>query len=284
MRASLVIPPDIRSVTLMGPGPDWAASMDRAGAATTQLLWQIRGERDLAAVADRGGDRTLLSLVDEASQGRTEPFPSRPGGPSLLDPLVRLEEERRVEQLRERLRALSRVLRPEEYQDLRNRLEPDLLPMQRILAVSREMERFAVREKREAVQRDFEAEVLPSRANELRAVMLFSRDGRLLAAAGEAKGLDVRTVSTLATRAEPGSTWSLAHRAGFLLGHGGGRAILVALFSSRPPKNAPIALRASMSSLEQRQSLLDRSQQPANQAALDEYLRAVRMLLVIEGS
>jgi len=284
MRASLVIPSDIRSARLMGSGPDSPASMDRAGAATTQLLWQMRGERDLAAVADRGGDRTLLSLVDEANQGRAEPPPSRPAGPPPLDPLVRLDEERRVEQLRERLRVLSRVLRPEEYQGLRTRLEPDLLPMQKILAVSREMERFAVREKRESIQRDFEAEVLPSRANELRAVMLFSRDGRLLAAAGEVKGLDIRTVSALAARAEPGSTWSLAHRAGFLLGHGGGRATLVALFSSRPPKNAPIALRASMASLEQRQSLLDRSQQPTNQGALDEYLRAVRMLLVIEGS
>jgi len=267
----------------MGLGPDSALFMDRAGAATTLLLWQIRGERDLVDAAERGGERTLLSLVDEASQGRASP-PSRPARPPPLDPFVRLEEERRLEQLRERLRVLSRVMRPEEYKDLKTRLEPDLLPMRRILAVGREMERFAIRAERESVQRDFEAEVLPVRASELRAVMLFSRDGRLLAAAGEAKGFDVRTVSALAARAEPGSTWSLAHRDGFLVGHGGGRATLIALFSSRPRKNVPIALRASMASLDQRQSLLDRSQQPANQAALDEYLRAVRLLLLVEAS
>ena len=258
--------------------------MDRTGAATTLLLWQIRGERELVAVADRDGDRTLLSLVDEASQGRAPPSPPRPGRPPWPDPIVRLEEERRVEQLRERLRTLSRVLRPEEYEGLKARLEPNLQPMQRILAVGQAMERLAVREEREATQRGFEAEFLPPRATELRAIMLFSRDGRLLAASGEAKGFDVRTVSALAARAEPGSTWSLAHRAGFLVGHGGGRATLVALFSSRPPKNVPIALRASMASLEQRQGLLDRSQHPANQSALDEYLRAVRLLLVMEST
>ena len=268
----------------MGSGPFLLRSMDRTGAATTLLLWQIRGERELVTAADRDGDRTLLSLVDEASQGRVPPSPPRPGRPPSPDPLVRLEEERRVEQLRERLRTLSRVLRPEEYEDLKARLEPELQPMQRILAVGQEMERLAVREEREAMQRGFEAEFLPPRATELRAIMLFSRDGRLLAASGEAKGFDVRTVSALAARAEPGSTWSLAHRAGFLVGHGGGRATLVALFSARPPKNVPIALRASMASLEQRQSLLDRSQHPANQSALDEYLRAVRLLLVMEST
>jgi hypothetical protein len=69
------------------------------------------------------------------------------------------------------------------------------------------------------------------------------------------------------------------------VGHHGPRVTLVALFASRPPKNVPIALRASMASLEQREEgLINRAQHPTNQAALHEYLRAVRMLLVIEGS
>src|SRR3990170_4703500 len=210
MREALVIPSDIRSARLMGSGPFLLRSMDRTGAATTLLLWQIRGERELVTAADRDGDRPLLSLVDEASQGRVPPSPPRPGRPPCPDPIVRLEEERRVEQLRERLRTLSRVLRPEEYEGLKARLEPNLQPMQRILAVGQAMERLAVREEREATQRGFEAEFLPPRATELRAIMLFSRDGRLLAASGEAKGFDVRTVSALAARAEPGSTWSRA--------------------------------------------------------------------------
>ncbi|MGH9392406.1 MAG: hypothetical protein ACRD1Z_22605 [Vicinamibacteria bacterium] len=156
--------------------------------------------------------------------------------------------------------------------------------MSKILAIGQAMDRFAIREARQSVQQEFEAEIVPARATGLRAVMLFSRDGRLLAAEGEAKGFDVRALSALVARGEPGSTWSLAHRAGFLVGHGGSRAVLVALFGERAPKNVPLALRASVTSLEQRRGLLDASHKPTNQISLEEFLRAVRLLLAIEAT
>ncbi len=278
MRAALIIRPDIRGATIMGTESVSMVPMDRSEAATTLLLWQIQGERDLPA----GPDRTLVTLVDEASQGRPLPPPPRTYQRPAIDDLLRLDEQRRLEDLRARLGALAGVLQPEEYEDLRARLGPDLLPMGKILAIGQVLDRFAVRKARESVQRDFEAVVVPARSTGLRAVMLFSRDGRLLAAEGEAKGFDLRALSALVARGEPGSTWSLAHRAGFLVGHGGSRAVLVALFGERAPKNVPLALKASVASLEQRRGLLDASPRPVNQASLEEFLRAVRLLLAIE--
>lgn len=257
--------------------------MDRSEAATTLLLWQLHADEGLPSLAEGDADRTLLSLVDEASQSRPPP-PPKPPRPAVPDDFLSLEEQRRMDGLRARLDVLATVLRPEEYEDLRTRLGPNLLPMAQIQEISRAIERFAVRESRESLQRDFEAEINPPRSTGLRAIMLFSRDGRLLAAEGEAQGFDMRALSALVARGEPGSTWSLAHPAGFLVGHGGSRAVLIALYGERASKNVPVALKASVTSLEQRRGLFDGSHKPTKPASLVEFLRAVRLLLAIEAT
>lgn len=284
MRAALVIASDIRAATLMVRESVVSTSMDRSEAATTLLLWQMDGEPNLTAATDHAGDWTLLSLVNEESRRRPPPPPPAPARPILTDDFLRLDEEDHVRELRTRLGVLSDALRPEDYEDLRARLGPDVLPMKEIREIGDAIDRLAAGTPPGSSSGIPEARGATVRPARLRAILLFSHDGRLLAEEGETKGFDVRALSALVARAEPGSTWSLAHRAGFLVGHGGSRTALVALFEDRPAKNVPLALKASVLSLEQRRGLLDPAHAIASQPALTEYVRAVRLLLLIETS
>lgn len=283
MRAALVISPDIRGATLMVARLVVSSFMDRAEAATTLLLWQMEDEFGLPPPSSPRQDSTLLALVNEESNRRPPPDPPKPARPSSPDNFLRLDEEVRVRDLRRRLGILSANLLPEEYEDLRKRLGSDVLPVAQLREIGDAIDRLTVRVARESGPQDPGARSPVVRPVGLKALLLFSRDGRLLAEEGETKGWDVRALSALVARAETGSTWSLAHRAGFLVGHGGSRAALVALFEDRPAKNVPLALKASVISLEQRRGLLD-PHGPNGQVALNDYVHAVRLLLLIETS
>src|SRR5213593_1215294 len=132
MRAALVIEPDIRGATLMVGERIVSPVMDRAEAATTLLLWQMEGGQDLPLREDDGKDGTLLSLVNEESKRRPPPSPPKPARPATPDDFLTLSEEAQVRELRTKLGILSHALNPMEYEDLRTRLSPDLLPMAKI--------------------------------------------------------------------------------------------------------------------------------------------------------
>jgi hypothetical protein len=104
----------------------------------------------------------------------------------------------------------------------------------------------------------------------------------MLRSEGDTSDLDLAALSALVARGEAGTAWSLAHRTGFLLGHMGDRAALVAAFADRPGHHAAVTLRASLASLEQRGQLLNAPDKPEVHTALVAYLRAVRLLLLRE--
>jgi len=269
--------------------------MDRSGAATILLLWQLEGHGDLVQAASGNGDRTLLSLV-EAATGTRAWQASRPRPPSPPIDFLRLEEERALEGLRARFRTVEPFLDPGERERLESRLAPELMPEGRILAVQSELERFGNRLTHRTIQGDFESHVFaapastapvaiatpgaePSPAVTPQAVLLFARDGRLLANEGDIARLDLPALSELVARGDPGSTWSLAHRSGVLVGHVGVRAALVAVFPKKPKVSVGGALRVALRSLEERDRLANALTHPGNHTTLMAYVRAVRSLV-----
>ena len=112
----------------------------------------------------------------------------------------------------------------------------------------------------------------------LRALLLFSRDGRLLASEGSI-ALDIAPFSALIARGETGTTWRLGHQAGIVVGHVGERAGLVAVFSAAPKSGVRSTLRASIASLEQKERLAQVLSHPASHATLMAYVRGVGALL-----
>ena len=267
--------------------------MDRSAAATTLLLWQLEGHQELLRAAGTDGDRTLLSLVESVAppEPPRRPHPLRP----VPEGFLHLEEEREVGSLRDRLRALLPVLTPDERQTLEASLRPGLMPRGRIERLRGEFERLGGRELHRGLQSDFEnwisrapssdaaARASPqaptSSPEPLRALLLFARNGRLIASEGNASSLDVAALSQLIARGDAGNTWSLTHRTGSVVGHLGQRAALVAVFSRRPKSNVGGTLRVSVLSLEQRERLLNSMNQPGSHEPLMAYLRAVRVLL-----
>ncbi len=259
--------------------------MDRCEAATTVLLWQMQDSGDLLAAVSRGGNRPLHALVEELSRvhpptRRRPPNPPSPPPPGL--DLLQLDEERELQALQERLRALAPVLRPEEWRELERRLTVGPLPAGRIAALRAELDRLGRRQSREVMERELEHHIAPPRPPAVRSLLLFARDGRLLASEGEMNDEDVSTFAALVPRREASSTFSLAHRVGFVVGHVGDRAALVVVFEARPRDNAPTTLRASVASLEKRDRLINAPSHPPNHSALTAYLRAVRVLLLRE--
>lgn len=248
--------------------------LDRSEAATTLLLWQVEGDPHLAdALGKEHG--SLLSLVESVSA--VVPPRPRPAPPSPVSDFLHLREESAAEELRSRLRALAPFLPPEEREELEHRLESGLLPETRLATVLRDVERLEARYLKEHLTEDFGAWVVPPRPV-LRAVLLFARDGRLLAGEGTAP-VDPTTLAGLISRGEAGSTWSLVQKAVTLVGHLGARSALVAVFEGRPRADAGATLRLSVGSLEQRDRLTNALGRPGGHEALRAFVRAVRMLL-----
>ena len=250
--------------------------MDRSEAATTLLLWQVEGAPPPPPDSPSGdGDCTLVSLVEAVAA------PPRPrvvrrvrGEPDFL----RLDEERAIEDLRARVRALAPLLRPEERANLERRLESGLLPQARICTIRAAIERLEGRHRQRVLQQDLERCVVPPPPI-LRAVLLYSRDGRLLSSDGDASAVEDHALSGLISRGEAGSTWSLAQASRTLVGHLGARSALVAVFEGRPRADAAATLRVSVVSLEQRDRLTNALGHPGGHTALSAYVRAVRVLL-----
>jgi len=267
--------------------------MDRSDAATALFRWQLEGQQDLVRAAGADGDRSLLSIVESVAPPEPARRPRSPA-PAPLD-FLRLEEEREVDRLRHRLRALLPYLTPDERETLEADLRPDLVPKARIDRVRAEVERLGGRQFRRVLQTDFESRLVrpqeprrtPSQPapaasappDSLRALLLFSRTGRLLAGEGETSPIDLGALSQLVARGDPGNTWSLAHRAGSVVGHIGERAALVAVFARRPKPSVGGTLRVSVQSLEQRERLVKALSLPGSHEPLMAYLRAVRVLL-----
>lgn len=262
--------------------------MDRSEAATILLLWHFEGQADLVRSAGGDGDRTLQSLVEGASRARAWHRPrARPAAPDVA--FLRLGQEREIGTLRERLLAITPFLRPGERESLQALLTPDLMPASQVLSVRSELDRLGGRALRHSLQRDFEARVAeapsrpepppPSTGTALRAILLFARDGRLLASEGDAAALDLPALADLVSRGEAGSTWSLSHRGVVLVGHLGTRVGLVAAFPERPKRTAGGALRVALRSLEERDGLVNALTHPGSHTTLMAYVRAVRALL-----
>lgn len=170
-------------------------------------------------------------------------------------------------------------LQAKEKRDVEVQLRDDVLPQSRIDAIRTDLDQMSGRADRGELHRDFEALLTGSHAQGPHAVLLFSRDGWLSAQEGEVTGLDMSALSDLAARAEPGHTWTLSHRGHFLIGHSRQGAVLVAVFANPPSGNVPLALRASLASLEDHASLLNTLDDPRNRNALAAYVHAVRLLL-----
>jgi len=253
--------------------------MDRSEAATTLFLWYLKGERDLIRAAGRDGDSTLLALVESVVPKRAPRRRSRPAGPPI--DFLRLDEEREVEALRTRVQTLLPLLTPEERASIEANLRGDLMPVAHLARVRAELDRIGGRLPPGTLEADLRDRIAPPapEGGNLRALLLFSRDGRLLASEGKASSLDLSALSQLVARGEPGSTWSLAHRSDTLVGHLGHRAALIVVFSDRPGPKAGGTLRVSLESLERRGRLLSTANLPASHDALTAYLRAVRVLL-----
>lgn len=255
--------------------------MDRSEAATTLLRWQFEGERDLVAAAGRLASDSLIAVVERLSRPR--PSPRRPRVPPepFLEAL-KLPEEREAEALRSRLRALAGWIPIDRYYDLESRLAPGLLPRRRLAAIRKDLVRAGMREERARLDREFKALVTSPKPQGLLALLLFSRDGRLIASEGDVSGLELPALSGLVRRADPGSSWNLAHHQGHLVGHAGGRTALVAVLAGRPGPSVGPTMRASVASLERREKLLNAPDTPANHDKLRAYVRTVRLLLLRE--
>ena len=258
----------------MNPPSPAVGPLDRSEAATTLLLWQVEGDPHLADALAKG-EGSLLSFVESVAPA-VPPRPL-PAPPSPASDFLRLGEERSAEDLRSRVRVLAPFLLPEEREDLEHRLESGLLPEGRLAAVLRDVERLEARHLKQHLTEDFGAWVAPPRPA-LRAVLLFARDGRLLAGEGTAP-VDPTTLAGLITHGEAGSTWSLAQKEVTLVGHLGARSALVAVFEGRPRASAGATLRLSVGSLEQRDRLTNALGHPGGHEALRAFVRAVRMLL-----
>ena len=261
-------------------------SVNRSDAATTLFLWQFQGERVLvSAASSHGGNGSLSSLVESLACSHP-PRPHQPAPPPRIDFLA-LDEERAIAGLREQLRGLASTLRPEEVQAWEARLGGGgLIPRSQIASLRRDLDRLgAAGRTRQALRQDLEAIVVTSAPppqppeKPARAILLFSRDGRLLGSEGDADTLDLLSLAALVARADPGSTWTLAHRGGTVVGHLGQRAALVALFAQPPKANVGETLRASLASLERRESFLNAPGAPKNHDALIAYVRTIRALL-----
>jgi len=253
--------------------------VNRSEAATTLFEWQFEGDPALVRAAV-GDGRPLVAIVESIADSRPPPRP-RPAHPLPPIDFLQLEEERALQALHARVHSLARVLRPEEHAGLEARFR-DIMPAGQIAALRTDIERFDGLLLRRTVQTDFEASFAPKEpegAADLLAVFLFARDGRLLANEGEVASLEVPALSALVSRGESGSTWSLRHRAGVIVGHVGQRAGLVAVFAGRPQPVVGGTLRLSMLSLEQKDRLENALTRPSSHQTLMAYVRAVRALL-----
>lgn len=246
-------------------------SMDRSEAATLLFAWQLEGDGDLVRAAGRGSDSLRATVEALASLRPHRP----PNPPAPSEPYLRLDEERAVAALRQRLYRLAPVLAPEEWEAMRTRLEPPLLPRARIAAIRAELDRFGPRLERRVLQREFEAQIAPAQPA-LRALLLFARDGRLLAGDGDVRIAGLPTLSSLVEGAEPGCSWTLHQRAGVLVGHRSHRAAFVAAFASRPNGKAASTLRIALEALERQERLLNAPDHASNHAALLAFVRAIR--------
>lgn len=263
--------------------------MDRSDAATTLLLWQFEGQADLVRSVSGDGERTLQALVEGAARERPWHRPRvRPASPEIG--FLRLQEERAIEALRERLYAITPFLLADERERLEGRLAPDLMPEGQVLALRLELDRIDGRALRDALQRDLEVRVSeapartpparrPTPGTPLRAILLFARDGRLLASEGDSGGLDLPALADLVSRGEAGSTWRLPHRGLVLVGHVGTQVGLVAVFPMRPKPTVGGALRVALRSLEERDRLVNALTHPGSHTTLMAYVRAVRSLV-----
>jgi len=251
--------------------------VNRSEAATTLFRWQFEGERELVRAAG-GDDRPLVSIV-ESLTGQRPRRALRRALPPPPDDFLLLEEEKAVERLRARVSALGSTLRPEEYTVLEERFR-NSMPANAIAALHDEVDRLGAQVPPPPPE-EAKGHVppTPSAPSTLRAVLLFSRDGRLLASEGAVESLDLAMLSALVSRGEPRTTWRLGHRAGVLLGHVGERAGLVALFSGDPKVAVRATLRASITSLEQKDRLANALTHPSSHQTLLAYVRAVRVLL-----
>ncbi|MEK6851662.1 MAG: hypothetical protein AABY30_03890 [Candidatus Thermoplasmatota archaeon] len=246
--------------------------MDRSEAATALLLWQVEGDSYLPDTGDGG---TLVSWV-ESMAATTAPRP-HPKRPRPLSDFLRLDEERDLDELRSRLRVLASCLGSEEREKFEHRLEMGPLPEGRIASLRGEIERLEARHLKRELTRDFEARVAPRTV--LQSVLLFARDGRLLAREGEASSVDPVALAGLISRGETGSTWSLTQATVTLVGHLGTRSALVAVFAGRPRADAGATLRVSVGSLEERDRLTNALGHPGGHEALRAFVRTVRVLM-----
>ncbi len=255
--------------------------MDRSEAATTLFLWELEGERRLVDAASGNGETTLVSRVEAAARDWRVPRRARPPPPPI--DFLRLDEEAARDALRRRLDALGPVLRADEASRFQAELAADLRPAGELTALRADLDRVSSRQTRRALQQDFEAHVERrdprGAAAALRALLLFARDGRLVAAHGALGGFNPAALADVVGRGEAGSTWSLTHRDATVVGHIGTRAALIAVFDRRPRPGVGGTLRVSLASLEQRGRLMNALGQPASHNALIAYLRAVRLLL-----
>jgi len=254
--------------------------MDRSQAATKLLEWQFEGVAGVGGAAGVEG-WSLVAMV-ESLAAEVPARPPSPGPPRPAADFLRLDEEREIAVLLRRLAALGPILTSDERVSLEARLRVGLLPIGRISRIRRDLERFAARRVRKAVQKDFEVQNFQSEkapGDPLRAVLLFARNGRLLSGEGAASSLDMAPLSQLVSRGEAGSTLSLAHGEGIVVCHIGEHAALVAVFAGRPRASTPGSLRASLQSLEGRGRLVSALHQPSSHDALAAFVRAVRALL-----
>ena len=248
--------------------------MNRSEAATTLLLWQVEGDENLVRASATQEGQGLVVVVESLAGRHPRQARRRTLPPPPVD-FLELDEEKAVGDMRARLRALASLLPPEE----RARIEAcvrDLMPAGELRAVRTELERLAASLGRQTVS---VPPPPPPPTAALRSVLLFSKDGRLLAGEGPVEALDLPALATLVAKGEPGSTWSLVHRAGILVGHVGQRAGLVALFAGRPKPGVGGILRVSLVSLEQKDRLASALTHPSSHQALTAYVRAVRSLL-----
>lgn len=252
-------------------------------AATMLLAWELEDRGDLVVAAESDGDRTLANAVETAADvAGYQPRDLSPPPVDAVD-LLWLDEERAIKALRKRLVALGPVLRPGETSSLQERLQSDLIPRGRIQALWADFERIGTRQFRRDLERSFEVQAFGRAAGSprsMRAILLFSRDGRLLAGEGQSDPLDLKSLGALVARAEPGTSWSLAHKSGRIYGRLGGRAALVVVLGDKPAGDVGGTLKLSIASLERRVRVLDAPYTPAGHQALSAYLRAVRMLLL----
>ena len=254
--------------------------MNRSEAATILLLWQVEGEEALVRASAGDEGQSLVAVVESLAGQQPRRVLRRAPPPPPVD-FLELDEEKAVGDVRARLRALAPALTPEERAKIESRVR-DLMPASEVRAVRAELERLAGRLGRHTVQRDFDvtfAPPPPPPPASLRSVLLFSKDGRLLAGEGPVEAIDLPALATLVAKGERGSTWSLVHRAGILVGHIGQRAGLVALFAGRPKPGVGGTLRVSLASLEQKDRLASALTHPSSHQALTAYVRAVRSLL-----